>query len=134
MLKIIATAAAILIASDCCAEARSPYPTVSFVETDSSGKTVRELKFELTDRPARTCISGDWKQAAVLADPGHYSNGAAYVMANGKLEVLLVNNICDVYDSYFGTVTNDRFSGEHVSYGLSFSKILGKVSGSYSPP
>ncbi|MGN2248302.1 hypothetical protein ACFWZ3_16605 [Frateuria sp. GZRR35] len=134
MIKILATAAAILLASACSAEVRSHYPTVSFVETDSAGKEVRELKFELTDRPANTCISGDWKQAAVLTDVNGYTKSPAYIMADGKLEVLLINTMCDAYDSYAGAVTGNTFSGEHVAYGLDFSKTLGKVSGAYSTP
>jgi hypothetical protein len=132
MKKIIATVAAILLASACNAEVKSHYPTVSFVETDSSGKEVRELKFELTDHPAKTCISGDWKQAIALADANGYTKSPAYILADGKLEVLLVNTLCDAYDSYAGTITGNTFSGEHVAYGLGFSKTLGKVSGAYS--
>jgi hypothetical protein len=134
MVKIIATAAALLLASACSAGVKSYYPTVSFVERDSSQKDVRELSFELTDRPAKTCISGDWKQASVLADPGGYTKSPAYTLADGKLEVLLVNTMCDAYDSYSGTITGATFSGEHVTYGLGWRKVLGNVSGVYSTP
>ncbi|GAB3361962.1 hypothetical protein [Lysobacter tyrosinilyticus] len=134
MIKIIATAAALLLASACSAEVKSHYPTVSLVETDGSGKDVRELRFELTDRPAKTCISGNWKQASVLTDTNGYTKSPAYIMADGKLEVLLVNTMCDAYDSYSGTITDNKFSGEHVAYGLGWSKTLGKVSGAYSTP
>jgi len=134
MIKIIATAAAILVASACSAEVKGHYPIISFVEMDSSGKNVRELKFELTDHPAKTCISGDWKMAAVLSDIGGYTRSPAYIMADGKIEVLLINTLCDSYDSYSGAITGKRFSGDHVAYGLNFSKTIGKVSGEYSMP
>lgn len=134
MIRIFAVTAIVLFASVCIAQDRPPYPTISFVETDGSGKDVRELKFELSDRPARTCISGDWKQATVLSDADGYTRNPAYIMANDKLEILLVNTLCDAYDSYSGTITDSKFSGEHVAYGLFFNKTLGKVSGAYSTP
>ena len=134
MTKIIATAAIILFTCTCAAQVKSHYPTISFTETDSSGQDIRELTFALTDRPAKTCISGDWKEAAVLKDANRYTRSPAYTLANGKLEVLLINTMCDAYDSYSGTITGNKFSGDHVAYGLSFSKTLGKVSGAYSTP
>jgi hypothetical protein len=134
MIKIIATVAAILIASVCSAEVKSHYPTISFVEMDSSGKNVREIKFELTDRPAKTCISGDWRTAAVLSDASGYTRNPAYIMADGKIEVLLINTMCDSYDSYSGAIIGNKFSGDHVAYGLGFSKTIGKVTGEYSVP
>ena len=133
-MKIFAIMVAILLASSCSSEGKSRYPTISFVETDSSGKNVRELAFELTDRPAKTCISGDWKQAAFLHGANGYVRDPAYIRTGAKLEVLLVNTMCDVYDSYSGTIAGGTFAGEHVTYGLGFSKSLGKVSGAYSTP
>jgi hypothetical protein len=135
MTKIFAIlVAAIFLASGCSSEVKSRYPTISFVETDSSGKNVRELAFELTDRPAKTCISGGWKQATFLRGANGYVKDPAYTRTGAKLEVLLVNTMCDVYNSYSGTIADGKFAGEHITYGLGFSKSLGKVSGVYSTP
>ena len=114
--------------------AQNPPTTVSFIETDAAGQTVRKLSFALTENPAKTCISGDWKEAKVLGDEGHYTRSPAYTLDGDRLEVLLVNTLCDSYDSYTGNISGGAFSGEHVAYGLSFSKNLGKVAGEFSRP
>ncbi len=104
----------------------------SFTETDSSGHQVRQLSFIFTNEPAQTCIAGDWKKAEVIEGAAGYTHNPAYTLENGRLEVLLVNQVCDSYDSYVGKLSNGQFHGEHVAYGLGFSKTLGKVSGAYA--
>lgn len=105
---------------------------LSFTETDGAGREVRQLSFVLTDEPAKTCIPGDWKKARVVNDEAGYTKAPAYTLESGKLEVLLVNQMCDAHDSYVGVLAGGRFQGEHVAYGLGFSKTLGKVSGTYA--
>jgi len=51
-----------------------------------------------------------------------------YRQHDGKLEVLLVNTMCDAYDACIGTLHAGRFSGAHLQYGWG-SKIVGLVSG-----
>ena len=99
-----------------------------------NGSVARELRFSLTQNPVETCISGDWREARPLNDHGRYTKRPAYVREGDNLQVLLVNTVCDGYDSYVGKVTRGRFAGEHVQYGLGFSKSLGTVSGSLSVP
>ena len=104
---------------------------ISFTETNGGGHQVRQLSFILTNESAKTCISGDWKKAKVVKDVDAYTNNPAYTLENGKLEVLLVNQMCDAYDSYVGDLSNGHFHGDHVAYGLGFNKALGSVSGTY---
>lgn len=104
---------------------------VSFSEVDSNGHPVRQLSFILTNEPTKTCIAGDWKKARVVRDVSAYTRNPAYKLENGSLEVLLINQMCDAYDSYVGELSNGRFQGEHVAYGIAFDKALGKVSGTY---
>lgn len=104
---------------------------ISFSEFDGEGRPVRQLSLILTNEPTRTCIAGDWKKATVVSDASSYTHNPAYTLENGKLEVLLINQMCDVYDSYIGELSSDQFQGEHVAYGLSFNRSLGKVSGIY---
>ncbi|KMM75015.1 hypothetical protein ACP93_13620 [Xanthomonas sp. NCPPB 1128] len=134
MLRIIAIAACMCLLMACTTQVRHRYPTIAFVESNDTGKEVRKLTFELTDQPAKTCIAGEWKQARVVSDAGRYTESPAYTMEDGKLEVLLVNTVCDGYDSYVGAITGTTFSGEHVAYGLGFHKALGKVEGAYQAP
>ena len=134
MTKIIATLASILFLLGCNGPAKSPYATISVTETDGAGRKVRELKFALTDRQAKTCISGDWKEAKALADERQYTKSPAYIWRNGQLEILLVNSMCDSYSSYIGSVSEGVFRGEHVVYGLGSGNSVGVVSGAYSKP
>lgn len=110
---------------------RSP-AVVSFTETNPEGQQIRELTFGLTDEPTKTCISGSWKTARAIKDSGHYTKNPAYTLEKGRLEVLLINGPCDSYDSYIGQLKDRAFRGDHVAYGLGFSKTLGKVIGAYS--
>ena len=105
---------------------------ISFTETNGEGQQVRQLSFVLTNEPVKTCISGDWKKAKVVNDIAAYTNNPAYTLENGKLEVLLVNQMCDAYDSYVGKLSNGKFLGDHVAYGLGFNKTFGSVSGAYA--
>jgi hypothetical protein len=104
---------------------------ISFSEADNDGHPARQLSFILTNEPTKTCIAGDWKKARVVRDVSAYTRNPAYKLENGSLEVLLINQMCDAYDSYVGELSNGRFQGEHVAYGLEFNKALGKVSGTY---
>ena len=134
MIRNLWVAAFVCFAGACIAQPQHHYPRLAFIETNAAGKEVRKLTFELTDQPAKTCISGEWKQARVVSDAGRYTESPAYTMEDGKLEVLLVNTVCDGYDSYVGAITGTTFSGEHVAYGLGIHKALGKVKGAYQAP
>jgi hypothetical protein len=105
---------------------------VTVTESDGSGRPLRRLVFGLTDIPVHTCLGGDWKRARVLQDATGYTTDPAYSLHQGKLEILLVNGVCDAYDSYVGVLENGRFTGKHVGYGMQFSKMLGDVSGTYT--
>ena len=120
------------LASCLAANTQDPSNTMHFIETNSAGQRVRELVIELTSEPARTCLSGVWKGARAVKDVDKYMHDPAYRLENGRLEVLLVNGPCDAYDSYEGTLSDGAFSGDHVRYGMRFSKTLGTVTGSYS--
>ena len=116
-----------------CAEgARHNPAAISFNETNPEGQRVRDLTFDLTDEPAKTCMSGTWKAARAIKDPGNYTKNPAYRLERGELEILLINGPCDSYDSYMGDVKDRVFSGEHVEYGMRFHKTLGKVTGVFS--
>lgn len=105
--------------------------TYSFVETNSEGQQVRTLTLAFTDEKVTACVAGNWKRARVLADASKYTKDPVYTLENNKLEVLLINNICDSYDSYIGEIRNGAFAGDHVQYGWE-AKTIGKVKGSLS--
>ena len=91
-----------------------------------SGKQTRVLTLSLTQEPAKTCISGDWKKIRVISDPSHYTNSPAYTVRGNSVEILLKGDMCDSYNSYvFDHGLTE--AGEHVAYGMSSSKSLGTV-------
>lgn len=124
---------AALFLSGCSAAVVSsaPLKRVSFTETDGSGHIVQEISFELTNEAGHACIGGEWKKAKLIKEFRKYTHDPVYKVENGKFEVLLINNICDSYDSYIGQVSDGQFKGEHVVYGWG-SKTLGIVTGVYT--
>jgi len=102
--------------------------TVTFTETNEIGHVARELVFKLTDQPGKACIGGEWKKAQSILDSDKYTRNPVYKIENGKFEVLLINGICDSYDSYVGQFLDGRFNGNHIVHGWSV-KTLGKVTG-----
>jgi hypothetical protein len=113
------------------AEPAKTYDRIDFVESNTAGTVVRKLSVALTDNPAQACISGTWKQARVISDSGGAPLDPMYKTDGAKIEMLLVGNICDAYDSYVGTLDKDRFTGSRAQYGLNFFQKLGNVSGTY---
>ena len=137
MTKFIAILVSVFLLVACGQPVQSSHATLSLIETDEAGRKVRELSFELTDQPARTCLVGDWKVASALVDDSSYTEDSAYAWRDGDLEILLVNRFCDSYDSYIGRIEGGSFIGEHVLYGRGSGPMIegstvGKVSGRYS--
>lgn len=102
--------------------------SLGFSEQDAKGQQVRRIAVALTDKPGKSCLGGDWKKVRVIADNADRTAEPVYRQQDGKFEVLLVNTMCDAYDSYIGTLRVDRFSGAHVQYGWG-SRTVGQVSG-----
>lgn len=139
MAKLIAILVIVLLLASCRQEIQNEHPMMSLTETDEAGTVVRELRFELTDQPAKTCLVGDWKVASALVDASSYTHNSAYAWRDGNLEILLVNRFCDSYDSYVGRIEGGSFVGEHVLYGRGSGPMIegstvGRVSGLYSEP
>lgn len=131
MRKLIVLTALFAVAAGCAVFAAPKHGVITFVESSDKGQ-VRTLKIGLTDAPAKTCLSGDWRAAKVLEDPARYTRKPAYELQGKNLELLLVNGVCDGYDSYVGKLEGTAFKGEHVAYGLGHNRTLGAVSGTYA--
>jgi hypothetical protein len=126
---VFLSVAGLLFSFGCASFGHASESSYSFVETDKEGQPVRTLDLALTDQKGRACIGGKWKLARIVSDPQSYARNPVYTLENGILNVLLINGICNVYDSYIGDITNGVFEGNHVRYGWG-SKTLGKVRGS----
>lgn len=103
--------------------------TLAFTETDGHGQAVWRLTFVLTGEPAESCRGGSWRRALALDDTAGYTKNPAYTFAGGTLELLLINDRCDQYESFLGTLADGQFSGVRVKYGKGYRRELGAVSG-----
>lgn len=99
----------------------------TIVEFNDSGENVRTLGLKLTDEPADTCMSGDWRKVKVVSDPARYARESAYALSRNRLEILLNTGLCDAYDSYIFDKDASLGRGEHVAYGMFGGKTLGRV-------
>ncbi|WP_146096944.1 hypothetical protein [Xanthomonas arboricola] len=121
------------LTASCAHFVSSKHGVMTFTES-VDGRKVRTLEVCLTDLPADTCLSGDWKVAKVLKDSARGTDNPAYIRRGDTLELLLFTGICDSYDAYVGKLEETSFHGEHVNYGLFHNKALGVVSGTYARP
>jgi hypothetical protein len=100
----------------------------SLAETADSGTPVRKLQLEFTDEAGDACIGGNWKRVRVLSDPSRYAKDPVYDSSGDGLQILLVNGICDSYDSYFFRGNDAVGQGTHDHYGWSATRTIGSVS------
>ena len=128
MRKTFALLGFICVSAACAHTSTSDAAAIAVAES-VNGKSARTLRLMLSATPAETCIAGEWKAARVIDDPSGYTRRPAYKIEGDHLEVLLVNELCDSYDSYAGTLSGSSFTGEHVLYGLGYSKVVGTVVG-----
>lgn len=108
----------------------APGATLAFSETDLQGQPVRRIVLVLTGEPGATCRGEGWKKVRIQGDSGGPVRHPVYKESEGKIEVLLVSDICDGYEAYTGRLWQGMFSGEHVQYGWG-SKTVGRVTGTY---
>lgn len=138
--QIVALSFACLLAA-CASHVPAPASTVDsdirkaiigekwlLTETDDSGKAVRTLQLEFTDEAGDACVGGSWKRIRVLSDPSRYTNDPVYDFSNDDLQILLINGICDSYDSYFFRKGDAVGRGTHDHYGWSAAQTIGSVS------
>jgi hypothetical protein len=82
---------------------------------DAKGSVVKTLVVSLTDRPAQTCIAGDYRQLDVIAEYGDVGSPTlhdpAYKITGAALSIEFSPNQCDNYYSVVGGVTSSGFEG-----------------------
>jgi hypothetical protein len=99
-----------------------------FVVADT-GKPSREVTFVVTDEPAETCMSGEWKRLDVSGDSALHLNQPAYSVSGRNLQIQLSTDLCDAYDMLVGSLQGASFSGTHRFSGLRGSQDFGPVTG-----
>ena len=93
----------------------------NFVQFGTNGVAVLDVTFRVTDRPAETCSSGDWRELELI--DGQIGNGSAQVRqaygVSGRLLTLDLTGWCDVGEiqgalqgaSFEGQTTGGPFTG-----------------------
>jgi len=123
----------LLAASGCATTQLSVYQTAATLPTpatlapnsrwaivllDEHGQLAGTLVFKLSDVPAKTCVSGNWLRAEVLADHrvdhSISLNDPAYEVTGAALHIELTTGLCDDDYGIIGGVTASGFEGVHM--------------------
>lgn len=88
-----------------------------FVLLDAHGEIVRSLTFRITDRPADSCLAGDWRVLETLAerpprDP-MFQGKPAYEISGSAIQIDLAANLCDNSYPLRGKLSERGVGGEH---------------------
>ena len=120
-------------ASDAVSRVWTPGDVWAIVLTDRDGNMTRSLVIRITERPAKACRGGHWKELEVLADsPASrpaYRAQPAYQISNGRLDLDLSINVCDAYRPLVGRLTPVGFEGAHGTLSLDGFRPVGKFYG-----
>ena len=140
MMKLSVCAVLLLSVAGCSSVTAPSAPvmvgeTWVFIGVDGTGNMVRSATLLFTDRPVRACIAGDWKEARVLTAVRGQTGVAAYILSGEKLTINLSEPLlCDNYEQMQGELTWAGFSGRYYSFGLGWSKDLGRGFGAPAFP
>jgi len=93
--------------------------TWNFVQYAEDGTVALDVTFRVTDRPVRTCNSGDWR--ALEITKGHVGNGTVPLQhaynVSGRLLTLDLTGACDL--GYLqGALDQEKFDGQTVGGGF----------------
>ena len=93
--------------------------TWNFVQYAEDGAVVLEVAFRVTDRPVRTCNSGDWR--ALEITKGRVGNGTVPLQhaynVSGRLLTLDLTGACDL-GHIQGALDQGTFDGQTVGGGF----------------
>ncbi len=96
---------------------------------DSKDQVATSISFKITDEPADTCMSGDWKKLLTLRENKPTTRNPAYMLAGRNLSILLSTGLCDAYDELQGELDARGFEGRRVLSGLFGGADQGKALG-----
>ena len=101
----------------------------SFVSTNKDGGIENAFVFEVTDRVAITCSSGDWKQLEIVAGDRDRLSHPAYLLNGRNLLLLLSTALCDAEPGFRGELSDTGFTGRDEFSHLLGTETYGKVYG-----
>lgn len=102
----------------------------AFTANDAKGHLERSVVFRITDEPAQTCISGQWKRLEVVSEDAPFTRHPAYSLEGRNLSILLTNELCDAYYEFNGELDERGFSGRHETSfpggGRTYGSVIGE--------
>jgi len=110
-------------------DAWSPNSVWQFDLFDDDDYVYKTATFRITDEPAKSCLSGDWKRLIAVSDTAEFAYRPAYLVEGRKLTILIWTDICDLYDKIEGELSGSSFIGKLASDGVFGAYDLGKVVG-----
>ena len=117
------------LAKDATPAAWHPGAKWSFVSTNKDGGIENAFVFEVTDRVAITCSSGDWKQLEIVAGDRDRLSHPAYLLNGRNLLLLLSTALCDAEPGFRGELSDTGFTGRDEFSHLLGTETYGKVYG-----
>lgn len=106
-----------------------PGATWGFRIGDEKLGTSSTTSLQVTDEPAKTCMSGEWKSLHVVKESAAVMHEPAYLIEGRNLRILVWNLGCDRYDMLTGTIDDVGFVGSRNLNGLRDSTRIGPVEG-----
>ena len=105
---------------------------------DKKGRIFRSMTIRFTDREARTCTSGNWKELEILAQqpPAHpqFLGMPAYELEGSAMLIDLNSNLCDASMMLRGRVSDAGISGTYGTETPWGGEILGQFHAVRSMP
>ena len=105
----------------------------AFVELNKAGEIVRSMTITFTDKPAESCIGGEWRQVMASgtapAQLPDVIGQPAYALQGSALWINFTANICDSEDAFIGELSDLGFVGRARTSGLGGDTYHGRVHG-----
>lgn len=105
----------------------STEPVWSIVVVGLKGEPLGRLTLELTDQPAPTCMSGDWKRARILSSSFHEGTEFLAFEREGQVLTIQLNQpgLCDAYSLLSGKFSANEGKGNYTTLSIVAAKPLG---------
>jgi hypothetical protein len=103
--------------------------TWHFDVTDAQGAASGSLTVRVTNKPAKACLRGDWKQLELVSQRGKLAEAPVWTVEGDDLSLLLASKVCDAYPMLHGGLSERGFSGEYYFLSLDGTKPLGHAVG-----
>ena len=105
----------------------------SFILLNREGEINRRIVIRFTEYEAKTCSSGDWKQAEIIDEypprQDDFLGESAYFVNGAALIIDLSSNFCDAGYELKGQLQETGVTGNHYPVSMFGIEIVGKFYG-----